>query len=69
METEDDPCFCVDKSYNANRGPTDKQSDESPFETKLRTQIEARVGKATSPQHSMADEMSDSPSVLSKTKK
>lgn len=59
-----DCCFVVDKTMNAPRGPTDKQSDESPFETKLRTAIESRVGKATSPQAGMGDSMPDKPLIV-----
>ena len=61
MSDENDCCFVVDKTTNANRGPTDKQSDESPFETKLRKSIEDRVGSATSPQSGMT--MSDKPLI------
>lgn len=61
MDDTEDCCFVVDKTYNANRGPTDKQSDESPFDAKLRKAIEARVGPATSPQSGM--EMSDKPLI------
>jgi hypothetical protein len=54
----DDCCqFKVDKTYNANRGPTDKQPDETPFEANMRKQVESRVGPATSPQAGMADTM------------
>ena len=60
-ETEGDCCFCVDKSYNANRGPTDVQSDMTPLERKMNSAIEARVGKATSPQANLGDAMSDKP--------
>ena len=59
MDSEHECCFVVDKTYNPNRGPTDKQSDESPFDTKLRKAIEARVGPATSPQSGL--QMSDKP--------
>jgi len=58
----DDCCqLKVEKTYNANRGPTDKQSDESPFEAKLRTALVDRVGAATSPQTGMGDTMPDKP--------
>ena len=56
-------CFAPDKTTNANRGPTDKQSDADPFQERMRKDIEARVGKATSPQAQMADTMSDKPFV------
>lgn len=51
-------CFVVSKDYNANRGPTDKQPNETPLEKTLREDIVARVGPATSPQAGMADTMS-----------
>lgn len=55
--------FVVSKTYNANRGPTDKQSDADPFQEKMRVAIESRVGKATSPQAQMGDVMSDKPFI------
>lgn len=61
---DDCPSFKVDKTYNPNRGPTDKQPFETPFESKLRQDLESRVGKATSPQAGMADTMSDKPFVV-----
>jgi hypothetical protein len=61
---EDCPQLVVNSTYNGNRGPTDKQSDETPFEAKLRTQLEKRVGSATSPQAGMGDTMPDTKSVF-----
>ena len=60
MDTSDNECcFTVDKTTNANRGPTDKQPDESPMDTKIRQALEARVGKATDPQSGMGPSSSD----------
>lgn len=61
MSETDESCFVVNSTYNANRGPTDKQPDETPFESKLRKAIESRVGPATSPQSGM--KMSDSAGI------
>ena len=64
METENDPECCgfiVDKKYNHNQGPTDKQPDSSPMEERMRVMLEQRVGVATSPQTSMGDTMSTKP--------
>lgn len=41
------------------RGPTSRTPDEFPFERRIREAIEDRCGgRATSPQHGMADDMS-----------
>jgi len=46
------------------RGPTDKNSAMFPFERRMADAIESRCGgRATSPQHNMADLTSDKPSV------
>lgn len=47
---EGDSCaeFAPTVSSNADRGPTDKQSDASPLDEKMRRAIEDRVGSATS---------------------
>jgi hypothetical protein len=50
---DNDACFCVDESTNANRGPTDKQDDADPLAEKMRKAIEDRCGKATSPMAGM----------------
>jgi len=59
MEDYNECCFCPDKTTNAARGPTDKQEFETPFEAKLRKDIEARVGPATSPQSGLGPKSSD----------
>ena len=59
MEDYNECCFCPDKTTNARRGPTDKQPDADPFQEKLRTTIESRVGKSTSETSGMS--MSDKP--------
>lgn len=57
----DDCCFCPDKKTNAERGPTSKMSDSSPFEQKLERGLSDRFGVQPSPQAGMGDTMSDKP--------
>lgn len=59
-DSENSCCFKVTSTTNANRGPTDAQSDETPFERKLRQALVDRFGKAPGPQTGIGDTMSDS---------
>lgn len=63
---EDCSQFKPDEGYNGNRGPTDKQPFETPFEVSLRQSIESRVGKATSSQSNLNVDMPDRPLVKQK---